>query len=329
MRPTLESVQQFLLAIWSALVSLFVWLGLASAPALPGFQGYVEGEFVLVAPSVGGTLTELSVRRGSQVAAGDALFALDSTEEAAARDEAAARLEQARDRLANLAKGKRAPEIDVLDAQLRQAEAQLRLAAQHLERQRRLEGSPAFTQEKLDVATADYNLQQARVMELKAQLAAAQMTLGREDELRAAQADVAASEAALAQAQWRFGQKKVAAPASGLVANTYFDVGETVNSGQPVISILPPENLKVRFFVPEARLGDVPVGTPVAIRCDGCGADIPARVVFVSPSAEFTPPVLYNRENRNRLVFMMEAVPLERGRSLRPGQPVDVVLSPP
>lgn len=324
-----ESEQDFFPAIWSGLVSLLVWLGLVSEPIAPSFQGYVEGEFVLVAAKDAGVLTSLSVRRGGRVAAGDAMFELDWTAEAADRDQAAAMLAQARDRLANLTKGKRAPEIDVLEAQLRQAEAQLHLAAQNLERQRRLEGSPAFTQEKLDVAIADYSLQQARVMELKAQLASARMTIGREDELRAARAEVAASEAALAQAQWQLDQRIVDAPVSGLVADTYFDPGETVGSGQPVVSILPPGNLKVRYFVPEALLATTPVGSPVVVRCDGCAADIPARVTYVAPNAEFTPPVLYSRENRNRLVFMVEARPLERAELLRPGQPVDVVLPPP
>jgi len=324
-----ESVQDVFSAIWSAIVSVFVWLGLTAAPTAPIFQGYVEGDFVLVAATSAGVLTSLSVQRGGRVTEGDALFELDSTAEAADRDQAAARLAQARDRLANLTKGKRAPEIDVLDAQLRQAEAQLNLAARNLERQRRLEGSPAFTQEKLDVATADYNLQEGRVMELKAQLATARMTIGREDELRAARSEVAAGEAALAQAQWRLDQRIVDAPASGLVADTYFDPGETVGAGQPVVSILPPGNLKVRFFVPEAMLAIVPVGASVIVRCDGCAADIPAEITFVAPSAEFTPPVLYSRENRNRLVFMVEAHPFERAESLRPGQPVDVILPPP
>jgi len=323
-----ESVQDFFSAIWSAVVALFVWLGLTAAPIAPTFQGYVEGDFVLVAATSAGILTSLSVQRGGNVAEGDSLFELDSTAEAADRDQAAAKLAQARDRLANLTKGKRAPEIDVLEAQLHQAEAQLHLAAQNLERQRRLEGSPAFTQEKLDVATADFNLQEGRVMELKAQLATARMTIGREDELRAAQSDVAASEAALAQAQWRLDQRIVDAPVSGLVADTYYDPGETVAAGQPVVSILPPGNLKIRFFVPEGMLATVPVGTPVIVRCDGCKSDVSAQVSFVSPSAEFTPPVLYSRENRNRLVFMVEARPLESADLLRPGQPVDVVLPP-
>lgn len=325
----METVQQIFAAIWTALLSFLVWLGLAAAPAPPAFQGYVEGEFVLVAPAVGGRLTELRVRRGDRVAAGDMLFTLESVEEAAMRNEAAAALEQAQNRLANLSKGKRAPEIDIIEAQKAQAEVELRLAWQQLERQRSLKDSSAFSQEKLDQARAEYDLHKARVQELTAQLTAASMTLGREDELRAAEAEVAARQAALEQAQWRLDQKSVYAPLLGLVTDTYFDPGETVTAGRPVISILPPDKMKVRFFVPQAMLADLPVGTGVTVRCDGCTSEIPANVVFVSPTAEYTPPVLYNRENRDRLMFMIEAYPLERHELLRPGQPVDVVLSPP
>lgn len=304
-------------------------LGLMSSATPPTFQGYVEGEFVLVSPNVGGTLETLSVRRGTHVAKGDDLFALDKTDEAAARNQAAAMLQQARARLANLAKGKRRPEIDVIAAQKAQAEAQMRLAELQLKRQQRLVGSPAFSPEQLDQARATYEQQRARVDELTAQLEVMQMSQGREDELRAAEGDIVANEAALAQAQWRLDQKTVAAPASGLVDDTYFNPGEMVAAGQPVVSILPPENIKVRFFVPEAMLARIPIGTKVTIRCDGCESGIPATVRFVSPQAEYTPPVLYNRENRERLVFMIEARPTAHPEALRPGQPVDVVLLKP
>lgn len=308
---------------------LLLPFGPMSSPRSSSFQGYVEGEFVLVSPTVGGTLDTLSVRRGAHVAKGDNLFALDRADETAARNQAAAMLQQARARLANLIKGKRRPEIDVVAAQKAQAEAQMRLAELQLKRQQRLVRSPAFSAEQLDQARATYEQQRARVDELTAQLEVMQMSQGREDELRAAESDVAANEAALAQAQWRLDQKTVAAPASGLVDDTYFKPGEMVAAGQPVVSILPPENIKVRFFVPEAMLARIPIGTKVAIRCDGCETEIPATVRFVSPQAEYTPPVLYNRENRERLVFMIEAWPTARPEALRPGQPVDVVLIKP
>lgn len=322
----MESLRHFFAAIGAAALAA---LGLAPSPAPPSFQGYVEGEFVLVSPTLGGTLETLAVQRGMHVAAGDRLFALDPTSEAAARDQAAAMLQQARDRLANLSKGRRLPEIDVIAAQKAQAEAQLRLAQLDLQRQQRLLGSTAFMRQQLDQAQATYDQRKSRVDELAAQLEVAQMTQGRDDELRAAERDIAATEATLAQAQWRLDQKTVAAPASGLVADTYFNPGEMIAAGQSVVSILPPENIKVRFFVPEQMLARVSIGTALAIGCDGCAAEIPATVRFVSPQAEYTPPVLYNRENRNRLVFMIEARPTARAEALRPGQPVDVMVSAP
>lgn len=310
-------------------MSLAVWLGLATAPVTQQYQGYVEGEYVLAAPTVGGKLESVSVHRGDYAELGIGLFALDRTQEQAARDQAAAALQQSQDRFANLEKGRRPPEIRVIEAQIAQAKAQLQLSAQQLARQKRLAKSAAFSQERFDEAQAEYDLQEAKVAELEAQLAAATMTLGRAEELDAARADVAVNLAALVQAQWRLDQRQVNAPATGLVTDTYFDPGEYVNAGQAVVSILPPENRKVRFFVPETRLGEMRIGGKVSIRCDGCPSDIPAEIRFVSPTAEFTPPVLYNQDNRNRLVFMVEAYPAKDQEMLRPGQPVDVIPAAP
>ena len=134
-------MSQFFASIWSALAAVLIWIGLMSPPGPPAFQGYVEGEFVLVSPIVGGQLVNLAVERGQHVEPGALLFALDQSDEKAARDQAAALLQQAQDRLSNLAKGRRQPEIAVIAAQKAQAEAQVRLAQLDLERQRRLIGS--------------------------------------------------------------------------------------------------------------------------------------------------------------------------------------------
>jgi len=325
----MQTLQDMFSAIWSGFLAILVALGLAAPPAEPTFQGYAEGEFVLVAPTLGGTLETLSVQRGSEVAKSDPLFVLDSTNEAAARDQAAAMLQQAQDRLADLSKGKRRPEIDVIAAQKAQAEAQMQLAKIQAERQKRLAGSPAYSQEHADQARATYEELRARVQELTAQLNVAVMPQGRDDERRAAESDIAAAGAALTQAQWRLDQKTVTAPAAGLVAETYFRPGEVIAAGQAAVSILPPGNIKVRFFVPQAELARVPIGRMVTVRCDGCVDELSARVSFVAPEAEYTPPVLYNRDNRNRLVFMVEATPVAQPELLRPGQPLDVVPSEP
>jgi HlyD family secretion protein len=146
----------------------------------------------------------------------------------------------------------------------------------------------------------------------------------------AAQHNVNAYERGLAQANWRFSQKVQPAPAGGLVYDTYYRPGEWVAAGSPVASILPPEYMKVRFFLPESRLGEFPIGAPVEIRMDGLAAPLEGKVSFVSPSAEYTLPIIYSRENRNKLVFLAEArLAPDQAKQLHPGAPVEVVRKQP
>jgi len=131
----------------------------------------------------------------------------------------------------------------------------------------------------------------------------------------------------LAQADWRVGQKSVVAPNAGLVYDTMFRVGEWVAAGSPVVRMLPPENIKVRFFVPQTVLGMLTIGRRVSLHCDGCAADLPAAITFVSPQAEFTPPVIYSNETRSKLIYMIEAHPSAADAvKLHPGQPLAVRL---
>jgi HlyD family secretion protein len=153
------------------------------------------------------------------------------------------------------------------------------------------------------------------------------MPLGREGEREAAEAEMAAAKAALVQAEWRLEQKSVAAPMAARVQDTFFVEGEWVPAGKPVASLLPPGNVKARFYLPETIVGGIAIGRDVEIRCDGCDAPLNARVSYVSSQAEYTPPVLYSKESRAKLMFLAEArlEPAE-GAKLRPGQPVDVRL---
>jgi HlyD family secretion protein len=132
--------------------------------------------------------------------------------------------------------------------------------------------------------------------------------------------------AAADQTRWRLDQKHIVATEPGLVVDTLFRVGEWVPAGSPVVRMLPPRNIKVRFFVPEPSLGLVPIGRTLTIRCDGCANTVTATVSYVSTEPEFTPPIIYSNDTRAKLVFMIEARPAEEGASLlRPGQPVEVV----
>ncbi len=308
-----------------ALIALAAAMGLGGSGPLQ-VQGYVEGEYVYVASPVAGRLEALQVARGAQVAAGAPLFQLDRSSEQPARDDAAARLAQAEANLADLKKGKRPSELDAIQAQLAQANAMLQLSAAALRRQEHLVATHVASREALDEASAAHERDTARVAELEAELQTAHLG-GRADEIQAAEAAVNAGRAQLAQADWRLDQLSQAAPKAGLVVDTLYRPGEWVTAGAPVVQLLPPANVKIRFFVPEPQLGAISVGDEVRVHCDACAPNLTAVISFISPDAEYTPPVIYSREMRAKLVYLVEAKPGEPS-VLRPGQPVDVTLQP-
>ena len=172
-----------------------------------------------------------------------------------------------------------------------------------------------------------YQRELAHVAEFDAQARTATISIGREEEIGAARREVDAAKAVLAQNDWKVAQKSMAAPLAGLVENTYFSRGEWVPAGQPILSLLPPDKIKVRFFVPENVLGNIKVGQSVSLACSGCGAPIKATITFIAAQPEFTPPVIYSKDSRAKLVFYVEAKPPpEQAARLHPGQPVDVAL---
>jgi HlyD family secretion protein len=186
--------------------------------------------------------------------------------------------------------------------------------------------------------TLDDDLQKADVNQVMAQVTNARQALDRAQQLlksaagtqRAyddAEAALRTAEARLNSAQTRLVRRKVFSPVAGTVQQLYFRQGEMVAAGRPVLALLPPANLKVRFFVPEARLPHIAIGDAVKIHCDGCGSELDARVSFISRTAEYTPPVIYSLEERSKLVFLIEARP-ERTDKLRVGQPVSVAPNP-
>ena len=290
-------------------------------------QGYIEGEYVRVAAPFAGALTQLSVKRGEQVSMGAPLFALERENEVALRRQAEQQLQAAQARLENLRTGKRPPEVETVAEQLRQAMATRDLAVANLNRLQKLYASGFVSAAALDDARTEVKRDEAAVAQLQASVATAKLP-ARADEIRAAEADARAAREALAQADWRLSQRAIASPVTGRVNDTYYVAGDWVPAGFPVASLLPPANVKVRFFVPEPALGRIKPGQTVTFSCDGCGPPMSATIAFISDRAEFTPPVLYSRDNRAKLVFLVEAKPSpEVAARLNPGQPVDVLLA--
>ncbi len=314
----------FTLALLAAMVGLF----LAGCPRqqTARLQGYIEGDYVYVASPLAGALQNLTTRKGAVVKPGDPLFALECTSEQADRDEADRRLKQSIAQLEDLKKGKRPSEIDSLEAQLGEARAALVMSTKERARQEHLYKTGVAAATDIDQARSTDDQNRKRVEALQADLDTGRLG-AREDQITAAEADVRAREATLAKAEWNLGQKKQIAPREGLIFDTLYWEGEWVPAGRPVISLLPPANVKVRTFVPEQRLGALRMGGPLDIIVDGAAAPLRATVSFISPQAEYTPPVLYNRENRSKLVYMVEgSFAPEVAALLHPGQPVDVQI---
>lgn len=294
-------------------------------PGPAGYQGYLEGDFVYVSSPLAGRLETLAVQKGARVAAGAALFTLERSAEMAAQQQAAEQLRAAQARLEDLKKGSRPTELATLEARREQARAAADLSARELARQENLFNTKAIPASDFDRARLTHEQNLRAVDELTAQLATAALG-ARSDAIAAAAADVSAAVAAKEHADWSVDQKTQAAPKAGLVYDTLYREGEFVAAGNPVVALLPPENLKVRFFVPEAEFTALKAGAAVHVTLTGQPAPLAAHISYLSPQPEFTPPVLYNRDNRAKLVFMVEAVFDADARDLHPGQPADVTL---
>ena len=308
----------------------FVFVLLAGCTPTPSqrVQGYVEGEFVHVASPLAGQLTTLSVQRGARVKKADPLFALECGLETAAREEAERKLAQAKATLEDVKKGRRPSELNSLDAQLGQARAALVLSEKEYERQEDLHRRGVSSAEAFDRARALRDRDAQRVVQLEADLQTARLG-SREDQVAAAEANMRALQAGVAQADWALSQKRQNAPQDALVFDTLYQQGEWVASGRPVIALLPPANVKVRAFVPETRVGTIKLGSGVRVSVDGVGEPFSGKVSFISPQAEFTPPVIYSQESRGKLVFMIEIrFDAAAAAKLHPGQPVDVEFAP-
>ena len=246
------------------MIGLALFLAGCGRPSAPSWQGYLEGEFIYVAAPLAGRLDRLAVEKGDRVEAGADLFTLEREAELASQREAAERVRQLTARLDDLRKGQRPTEIAALEARLGQATTVAELSRRQLERATNLISTRAVAEEDFDRAQLTHEANTQRLTELEAQLATAKLG-GRADQVIAAEAEVAAAKAALARADWNVTQKAQSAPVAALVYDRLFRPGEFVPAGTPVVSLLPPQNIRVRFFVPEGEFASLKAGDPVKL----------------------------------------------------------------
>lgn len=245
----------------------------ACAPVPPFASGYVEGEYVLIAPVATAEIREIAVARGDRVAPGDPLVRLEDRDATIALAQAEAGLQQAEAALADLREGARPEEIAAIEAEL----AAARLPA-------------------------------------------------RPQRIAAAEAALDGARAARDQAEWNLARRRLEAPAGGTVSDLIRTPGELAGPAAPVMSLLPDDGVKLRLYVPQDALPRIAPGSLLDVRCDGCPPGLQATVSYVADTPEFTPPVIYSIETRQKLVYLIEARPAAGAGVLKPGQIVDVVL---
>jgi HlyD family secretion protein len=287
-------------------------------------QGYIEGEFVYISAPLPGKLTTLYVRRGAQVKAGDPLFELENVPERTSRDETRLRLAQIRAQVADAKKGKRPTEIEATTSQLKLARVALQYSEKELARQEKLLAARVVPVQEVDRLRAQRDQDRQRVAQLEAELGTAKLG-SRSDQIAATEASMRALEAALARSEWDLAQTRQTAPTSGMVFDTLYRSGEWIAAGRPAIVLLPPQNIKARTFVAQSQIATIHQGDRAKVTVDGVPAPFAGTVSFVSPQAEYTPPVIYSQESRQKLVYMVElSFEPATAVQLHPGQPVTV-----
>ena len=312
--------------MWKNVCSLLLKLHLSicQVPSSPALDGYIEIEPVRIAASSSGRITQMQVNTGETVTVGQLLFKLDDTNEQAALRAAQARLQQAQAQANDLMTGKRPVEIASLQANLQAAQASLKQIESELSRQQRLIKLGYLPKANLETYIAQRDTAVANVKAMNAQIQAARLA-GRKQTQVAASANVQALQDAVTQAQWTLAQKSILAPINARVEQRYYQAGEWANAGAPVVSLLPTNAYKIRFFIPEPQLGSIKVGAGLTVQCDGCSKPFTANIRYIANTAEFTPPVLYTQDQRAKLVYLVEAIPSETV-NLHAGQPVSIVL---
>jgi HlyD family secretion protein len=313
----------FLDALSAGVHAVLLALGLAE-PDSAAWNGYLEADYVYVAPLTAGRITAIHADQGDLVAASVLLVEMETESQGAALAAAKAGVAQAQANLDNLETGSREAEIAVIEANLRKSEADRDLARDTLDRTQVLADRGTASSVQLQQMQSQLAVAQAQVDQLQAQLEVAKLP-ARAAQRNAAEAALNVARYQAMSAQVALRDRSLTAPITGVIDQRFFDPGEVAAAGVPILSLYDPARLKAIFFVPEARRAALAPGQVISVTCDGCPPDLSARVTRIAPEPQFTPPILYSRDERGRLVFRAEAQ-LATPAGLSPGQPVS--LSP-
>ena len=286
--------------------------------------GYVEGDYTLVAPVSVAQVREITVARGDHVEADTVMVAMERHDAEIALAEAQANVAQAESQLANLQEGARPEEIAVIEANLASATLQADEANRERDRLEQLFTRGVITDAQRDDAITAAQVAASKVAVVSAELAVARLP-ARPQAIAQAEAVVAAANAALDRAEWQLEQRELSLSVPVTVVDILRQEGEIAGPTAPVLSVLPKGAVKLRLYVPETSYALISVGDTLAVECDGCAEGLTATISYIASDPEFTPPVIYSVENRQKLVYLIEARPTS-DHDLNPGQIVNVRL---
>ena len=311
---------------------IFAWVMGMLAVIIPGFgevlppqyHGYVEADYVYMAPASVGRIEKMAVEEGALVEKGQLLFVLESRQQMAGLRAAEAREAVADATWRNMETGSRVEEVAVIRASLSKAESDRSLAELTLQRSVKLNAQGFASVARVDADRATLANAMSQVAQFQAQLEVAELP-ARDDQLVAAEATLEAARADVDRAQSQLADTTIVAPASGLIERVYFRVGEVASSGSPVVALLPPGELKARFFIPEPDRAKFALGDVLTLSCDSCEEGMTAKLSRMSSQPQHTPPIIFSRDERKRLVFMAEAQ-LQGDTRLLPGQPITLMV---
>ena len=286
------------------------------------YVGYVEADWVYVAAPQSGWIISSPVTEGDVIVAGQTLFVLDSEQQQAQLAEASGRASQAEAQAQDINQGARPSEVSALEAQLQQAQAGLFRAENERKRILPLVAKGIESASRGDQIEADYKVAVAVVVAAQETIKTAKLA-GRDQAKFAAAAAFQAAQSSQAQAQWQLDQRNVRSLIDGRVEELFHQPGEFVAAGAPLAALLASDGLKVRFYVPQAKLSAFSRGQSISVTADGAGSPVTATTTYIADRAEFTPPVIYSAESRGKLVFLVEAS-LPADSNLNAGMPVDI-----
>ena len=300
-------------------VPLLSALFASCTPPMPLATGYVEGDYVQIAALSTAQILTLPVASGDRVEIGQTLVELETRDAQIGLAQAKATLSRSESQLANLRQGRRPEEIAVIEAALASSKAQADEAQRSADRLRDLSTKGAATETQRDDAATAAAVAKARVAEIEANLAVARLP-ARTDEIAEREAA-----AALDHATWQLETRRLTSPAAGVVTDIIHHPGEIAVTGQPILTLLPDGAVRLRLYLPEPALAGVSIGSLLDVHCDACPPGLTATVSYIADGPEFTPPVIYSVDSRQKLVYLVEAQPMD-GTLLKPGQIVDVDL---